>query len=138
MSYRAIQSFDHTTSQVSYEQESMSSSNTYLYISRSEDDNSVDDILETLSNYHPLLIKDFLSHHPMRSHRIFSPLIRSDRFFIDQSQPLCILHYVQNIPHKHQRVKLGNKPKYRFIYTRYYGDLRCKDHLHYSQQRTTI
>ena len=78
VSYRAIQSFDHTISQTDYKHGIMSSINTYLYVSRSNDDDSIDKSLETLSNVHPALIRDSRSHYPVRSHRMFSPLIRSD------------------------------------------------------------
>ena len=129
-SYRAIQSFDHIISQMSYGYEIMSSSNTYLYVSRSEGDDFVDDMLEIFFNYHLALAKDFQNHRPMRSHRMFALLFRSDWSLIDHSQPLCILHHIQNIPCKDQRTKLGREPKYRFMYIRYHDDLRSKDHLH--------
>ena len=77
-SYHAIQSFDHIISQMSYGHEIMSSSNTYLYVSRSEGDDFVDDMLEIFFNYHLALAKDFLNHQLMRSHRIFSLLIMSN------------------------------------------------------------
>ena len=48
------------------------------------------------------------------------------------SQPSCIRHHIQNTLHKNQRIKLGSKAKYRFIYTKYHNDLRSKDHLHNS------
>ena len=110
----------------------MSSLNTYPYVSRSKNDDSVDDALEILSNYYPTLAKDFLSHHPMRSHRIFFLLIRSDRFLIDHSQPSYTLHHTQNISYKPQKVMLRYEPKYKIMYMRYYGDYRSKDYLHYS------
>ena len=132
ISSHTIQSFDHTISQMSYEHEIISNPNTYLYVSRSKGNNSIDDILETLSNYHHTLVKDFLNHQPLRLHKMFSSLIRSNQFLVDHSQPPCILHYIQNIPHKPQRVKFGNEPKHRFTYIKHHGDLKSKDHLHYS------
>ena len=51
-SYHTIQSFNHT-SLISYEHRIMSSPNTYPYVSRPNDDNSDDEILEILSNFHP-------------------------------------------------------------------------------------
>ena len=57
MSYHAIQSFDHTISQIDYGHEIMTSPNTYPYISRYNDDDSVDGLLETLFNIHPVLAK---------------------------------------------------------------------------------
>ena len=89
----------------------MSSPNTYLYVFRSEDDDSIDHILETLSNYHPTLAKDFLNYQPMRSHKMFAPFISSDQFFVDHSQPPCKLHHIQSTSHKAQKVKLENEPK---------------------------
>ena len=41
-------------------------------------DDSNDEILETLSNLHSTLIKDFLSHLKMIIHRITSPFTKSD------------------------------------------------------------
>ena len=132
MSYRVIQSFDHTISWKDHGYENMSNLNTYPYVSQSDDDDSTDEPLETLSNVHPALVGDFLSYHLMRPHRMFSPLIRIDRFLVDHLQSSCIFHHVQNTPYKAQRVKLGNESKYRFMYIRYHSDLRSKDHLHYS------
>ena len=45
-SYHAIQSFSHTTSQMSYGYRIMSKANAHLYVSRLEGDDSVDDTLE--------------------------------------------------------------------------------------------
>ena len=72
-----IQFFNHTIFQISYGYKIMSNSNTYLYVSRSEDIDSVNDILKTLSNYHSALVKDFLDQ-PIRSHKIFAPFTRSN------------------------------------------------------------
>ena len=47
VSYRAIQSFSQTTSQMSCKYEIMSNLIIYLNISQLEDDDSVDDTLET-------------------------------------------------------------------------------------------
>ena len=77
-SFHVIQSFSQTTSQMSCRHRNMSNPITYLYVSRSEGDDSVDNILKKISNYHSALAKDFQNHHPMRSHRIFALLIRSD------------------------------------------------------------
>ena len=58
---------------------------TYLHIHidyPSVNDNSNDEILETLSNFHHALIKDFLSYLEMIRHRMTSLLTRSDRFFV--------------------------------------------------------
>ena len=52
MSYRAIQSFDHTTSQKGHGYENMSNPNTYLYVSRFDDDNSIDEPVEIISTVH--------------------------------------------------------------------------------------
>ena len=46
-SYRVIQSFNQTTSQISYGHENISNPITYLYVSWLKDDDSVDDALET-------------------------------------------------------------------------------------------
>ena len=132
VSYRAIQSFSQTTFQMSYGYENMSNSITYHYISWSEDDDSVDDILNFFFNYHLALAKDFQNHHPMRSHRMFAPLIRSDWSLIDHSQSPCTLHHIQNTPHKDQRTKLGSESKYGSKCTRYHGDLKSKDRIHNS------
>ena len=59
VSSRVIQSFSQTTSQMSCEHRIMSNSITYHYVSHSEGDDSVDDTLKTLSNYHHALAKDF-------------------------------------------------------------------------------
>ena len=48
VSFRVIQSSNQTTSQMSYGYENMSNLITYLYVSQFEDDDSVDDTLETL------------------------------------------------------------------------------------------
>ena len=46
VSFRVIQFFSQTTSQMSCGHENMSNPITYLYVSRSESDDSVDDILK--------------------------------------------------------------------------------------------
>ena len=53
MSYRAIQSFDHTISRKGHGYENKSNSNIYPYISRSDDDDPVDESVETISTVHP-------------------------------------------------------------------------------------
>ena len=53
MSYCAIQSFDHTTSRKGYGYEKMSNSNTLPYVSRSDDDDSVDKPVEIISIVYP-------------------------------------------------------------------------------------
>ena len=59
-SSHVIQSFSETTSQMSYGNKNMSNPITYHYVSQSESDDSIDDILKTFfSNYHPALAKDF-------------------------------------------------------------------------------
>ena len=127
VSYRAIQSFSHTTFQMTYKYGVMSKSNAHQYVSWSEGDDSVNDILIFFFNYHPTLAKNFLNHHPMRSHRMFALLIRSERSFIDYSQPPFIFYYIQNTTQKDQRIKLENESKYGFMYIRYHDDLRSKD-----------
>ena len=60
---------------------SMDTCQTQLYIysdSPSINDDSNNKILETLFNFHPTLIKDFLSHLEMITYRITSPLTISD------------------------------------------------------------
>ena len=58
---------------------------THIYIdSPSIYDVFNDKVLEILSNLHPTLVKDFLSHLEMRMHRMISPLTRSDRFLLDR------------------------------------------------------
>ena len=47
-------------------------------------DDSDDEASEILSNLHPALIKDFLSHLEMRMHRMSFSLTRNDQFFVDQ------------------------------------------------------
>ena len=46
--FRVIQSFSQTTSQMSCEYENISNLITYHYVSQSKDDDSVDDILKIL------------------------------------------------------------------------------------------
>ena len=53
VSYHAIQSFDHTTSQTDHGHENISSPNIYLYVSRSDDDDSIDELVEIFSTIHP-------------------------------------------------------------------------------------
>ena len=53
VSYRAIQSFDHTTSRKDRGYENMSNPNTYLYVSQSKDDDSMDEPVEIISTIHP-------------------------------------------------------------------------------------
>ena len=53
MSYHVIQSFDHTTSRKDHGYENMSNLNTYPYISRSDDDDSIDEPVEIISIVHP-------------------------------------------------------------------------------------
>ena len=48
VSFRVIQSFSQTTSQISCGYKNMSNPITYLYVSQSEGDDSVNDTLETL------------------------------------------------------------------------------------------
>ena len=52
ISYRAIQSFDHTLSRKDHGYENMSNSNTYPYISQSDDDDSIDELVETFFTIH--------------------------------------------------------------------------------------
>ena len=61
-----------------YEYEYMSNSILYSYISQSSNDNSNNEILETLSNFHCALIKGFLNYHMIRINRMLSSLTRSD------------------------------------------------------------
>ena len=70
-SYRVIQSFNHT-SQMNYGYRIISNLNAYLYGSRLDGDDSVDDTLKFFFNYHPVLVKDFLNHQPMRSQDVRS------------------------------------------------------------------
>ena len=63
---------------MSYGHKNMSKSITYFYVSRSEGDDLVDNTLKFFSNYQPALAKDFQNHHLMRSHKMFTPLIRSN------------------------------------------------------------
>ena len=53
MSYRIIQSFDHTTSQTGHGHKIMSSLNTYQYVSRSNNDDLIDKSVEIFSTVHP-------------------------------------------------------------------------------------
>ena len=53
VSYRAIQFFDHTTSRKGHEYENISTSNTYLYVSQSDDDDLVDKLVEIISTVYP-------------------------------------------------------------------------------------
>ena len=56
----------------------------YIHIDYSSiNDDSNDEILETLSNFYFALIKDFLSHLEIITHRMISPLTRSDRLLVD-------------------------------------------------------
>ena len=50
ISYRAIQSFDHIISQTDHGYENISSPNTYPYVSRSDDDDSIDDPVKFFSS----------------------------------------------------------------------------------------
>ena len=45
--------FDHTTSQKGHGYENMSNLNTYPYVSRSDDDDLIDESVETISTIHP-------------------------------------------------------------------------------------
>ena len=51
--------------------------------SLSNSDDSNDEALKILSNLHPALAKDFVSHLEMRIHRMTSSLIRSDGLLVD-------------------------------------------------------
>ena len=53
VSYHAIQSFNHTTSQTAYGHKNMSSPNTYLYVSQFNYDDSVDESVKFFSTVHP-------------------------------------------------------------------------------------
>ena len=53
VSYHAMQSSDHTTSQKGHGCGNISNPNTYLYVSRSDDDDSIDEPVETFSTVHP-------------------------------------------------------------------------------------
>ena len=46
ISYRIIQSFDHTTSQKDHGYENISNPNTYPYVSRSDDDDSINELVK--------------------------------------------------------------------------------------------
>ena len=61
-----------------YEYEYMSNSISYSYFSQSFNDNSNNETLETLSNFHCALIKGFLNYHMIRINRMRSSLTRSD------------------------------------------------------------
>ena len=52
MSYRAVQSFDHTISQKGHGHGNMLSPNTYPYISRSDDNDSIDELVKIFSIVH--------------------------------------------------------------------------------------
>ena len=53
VSYRTIQSFDHTTSRKDHGYENMSNSNSYPYVSRSDNDDLIDELIETIFTVHP-------------------------------------------------------------------------------------
>ena len=50
--YHAIQSFNHATSQIDHRHGIMSSPNIYPYISRSDDDDLIDEPVEIFSTIH--------------------------------------------------------------------------------------
>ena len=53
VSYRVIQSFSQTTSQMSCGHENMLNSNIYPYISRFDNDDSIDESIKFFSTVHP-------------------------------------------------------------------------------------
>ena len=53
ISYCTIQSFDHATCQIDHGYGIMSSLNIYPCVTWFDDDDSVDELIETLSNIHP-------------------------------------------------------------------------------------
>ena len=77
-----------------YEYGIMSNSIIYSCLSQSYNDDSINETLETLSNFHSALIKDFLNHHMIRECRMRSSLTRSDRFLVD-----LLTTFVHNPPY---------------------------------------
>ena len=63
--------------------ENMSNPISYSFLFQSYDDDSFNETLETISNFHHALIKVFLNHHLFEAGRMRFSLTRSDRFYID-------------------------------------------------------
>ena len=74
----AIQSFDYLSSRISNGYKKILNPNAYLNKSLFTNDDSTYETLETISNFHLVLIKDFLSHRLMRLLRMTSSLTESD------------------------------------------------------------
>ena len=55
----------------------------YSYFFQSYNDDSINVILEIISNIHNTLIKVSLNHHSIETNRIRTPLTRSDHFLVD-------------------------------------------------------
>ena len=53
VNYHAIQFFDHIIFRKGHGHENMSNPNTYLYVSRFDDDDSIDESVKIISTVHP-------------------------------------------------------------------------------------
>ena len=80
VSYRAIQSFDHPSTLNMFMSMESCQTQTHIHIdSQLMNDDSNEEVLETLSNLLPAFDQRFFSSHlGLRIHRMRSPLIRSD------------------------------------------------------------
>ena len=63
--------------------EKVSNPMSYSFYSQSHEDDSINEILETISNFHSALIKVFLNHQLIEVIIMRSPLTRIDRFHVD-------------------------------------------------------
>ena len=103
----------------------------YSFPAQSNNDDSLNELLETISNVHTL-IKDFPNHHPIEISWMQSPLTRVDRFLVDLLiTSICNSPYPVS-PRAWLSVMIEYELKYGFMHTRYHGSLRSKDHMHYS------
>ena len=72
----------------------------YSFYSQSHEDDLINEILETISNFYSALIKVFLNHRLIEAIKMRSPLTRIDRFHVDlHTTFIYIIHYIQNTPY---------------------------------------
>ena len=107
VSYRTIQSFDHSCTLNMFMSMELYQTQTLL-----------------------LAKKLFLSYLRMRIHRMQSLLTRSDRFHVDLLTTFVHTPTISKITHTCLKVMLEYELKYGFMFTRFHGDLWSKDHLH--------
>ena len=72
----------------------------YSFLFQSYDDDSFNETLETISNFHHALIKVFLNHHLFEAGRMLFPLTRRDRFHVNLLTTfIYIIYHIQIIPY---------------------------------------